>query len=211
MIIDPKLPLSFRQAYHSRAVRGWLLQFAAVCVLALLPLSMTLVVGIVHFVIVLNRPETQPTVEWLRAFWVQAAILWISLALAKATADRRSIASSCAGRSSLGIAEQFVPALPALGSLGSDVRVAELARGGVLCAACCLISWCPCKMCTKAGGRRYAEVEAFKDVLVWATLYQTWTIIISDSGARLAAVLELPLVLSAVLAAGYWYRRLCKA
>ena len=65
--------------------------------------------------------------------------------------------------------------------------MAELARGGVLCAACCLISWCPCKVCTKARGRRYAEVEAFKDVLVWATLYQTWTIIISDSGARLAA------------------------
>jgi len=207
MIIDPKLPLSFRQAYHSRAVRGWLLQFAAVCVLALLPLSMTLVVGIVYFVIVLNRPETQLTFEWLRAFWVLAAILLAALALAKATADRRSIASSCGGRS-LGIAEQFVPALPP--SLGSDVRVAELARGCVLCAACCLISWCPSKLCAKAGGRRYAEVEAFKDVLVWATLYQTWTII-SDSSRWVAAVLEVPLVLSAVLAAGFWYRRLCKA
>eukprot|EP01045_Picozoa_sp_COSAG04_P003073 COSAG04_NODE_120_length_24916_cov_9.576218_23_plen_352_part_00 len=207
MIIDPKLPLSFRQAYHSRAVRGWLLQFAAVCVLALLPLSMTLVVGIVYFVIVLNRPETQLTFEWLRAFWVLAAILLAALALAKATADRRSIASSCGGRS-LGIAEQFVPALPP--SLGSDVRVAELARGCVLCAACCLISWCPSKLCTKAGGRRYVEVEAFKDVLVWATLYQTWTII-SDSSRWVAAVLEVPLVLSAVLAAGFWYRRLCKA
>ena len=90
------------------------------------------------------------------------------------------------------------------------MRVAELARGCVLCAACCLISWCPSKLCTKAGGRRYAEVEAFKDVLVWATLYQTWTII-SDSSRWVAAVLEVPLVLSAVLAAGYWYRRLCKA